>query len=204
MKLENGELSEVLYDNNESFDNTWINRSNWWKWLIALIIFITAPVYLIIWPEDYTPIVEFLLSLFLFLMAFWIGLTKEVEGAIIKANAKWLPQAESVIYRLLTLHNNVKRFARSTQNNCDKTKCDLPELDKDEMKAVKIKMQTDCESTSQRLTDIAFQLEDAIDDWRRFIAANCTGEECSRIFDALQTRQQRLEEELKNKTEKSK
>jgi hypothetical protein len=34
---------------------------------------------------------------------------------------------------------------------------------------LRIKIQTDCESTSQRLTDIAFQLEDAVEDWRRFI-----------------------------------
>lgn len=64
------------------------------------------------------------------------------------------------------------------------------------MKAVRIKIQTDCEATSQRLTDIAFQLEDAVEDWRRFIAANCNGDECSRIFDAIQERRERLEQEI--------
>lgn len=175
---------------------SWINNRNWWKWIIAFIIFAVAPIYLAIKPEDFTPIVQVLLSLFLFLLALWIGHSKENEKAIKRANDKWLPQAESVVYRLLTLHSNVKRFATLSKNSCNKTKCDLPELEKEEMKAVRIKIQTDCESTSQRLIDIAFQLEDAVEDWRRFIAANCTGEECSRIFEAIEERQIRLEKEI--------
>ena len=155
-----------------------------------------SPIYLALRPNDFTPLVQILFSLFLFLMAFWIGFTKETERATRQASDKWLPQAESVIYRLLTLHNNVKRFADTAKNSCNKTKCDLPELEKEEMRAVKIKIQTDCESTSQRLTDIAFQLEDATEDWRRFIAANCTGDECSRIFDAIQERRSQLEQEV--------
>ena len=184
------------YDYYNQPSKNWINKDNWWKWLIAAIVFVLAPIYLTLRPNDFTPLVQVLFSLFLFLMAFWIGFTKETERATRQASDKWLPQAESVIYRLLTLHNNVKRFADTAKNSCNKTKCDLPELEKDEMRAVKIKIQTDCESTSQRLTDIAFQLEDATEDWRRFIAANCTGDECSRIFDAIQERRAQLEQEI--------
>jgi hypothetical protein len=184
------------YDYYNQPSKNWINKDNWWKWLIAAIVFVLSPIYLALRPNDFTPLVQILLSLFLFLMAFWIGFTKETERATRQASDKWLPQAESVIYRLLTLHNNVKRFADTAKNSCNKTKCDLPELEKDEMRAVKIKIQTDCESTSQRLTDIAFQLEDATEDWRRFIAANCTGDECSRIFDAIQERRAQLEQEI--------
>lgn len=184
------------YDYYNQPSKNWINKDNWWKWLIAAIVFVLSPIYLALRPNDFTPLVQILFSLFLFLMAFWIGFTKETERATRQASDKWLPQAESVIYRLLTLHNNVKRFADTAKNSCNKTKCDLPELEKDEMRAVKIKIQTDCESTSQRLTDIAFQLEDATEDWRRFIAANCTGDECSRIFDAIQERRAQLEQEI--------
>ncbi len=60
------------------------------------------------------------------------------------------------------------------------------------MRAVRIKWKADCEASSDRLLDIGCQLEDAIDDWRRFIIANCKGDECQRIFQALQHRQQRL------------
>lgn len=182
-----------------SHSTKWINKDNWWKWLIAIITFVVSPIYLGVRPQDFTPLVQVLFSLFIFLMAFWIGFTKETEKATRQASDKWLPQAESVIYRLLTLHNNVKRFAGTAKNSCDKTKCDLPELEKEEMKAVKIKIQTDCEATSQRLTDIAFQLEDAIEDWRRFISANCAGDECSRIFEAITERQDKLDQELQDK-----
>jgi hypothetical protein len=53
-------------------------------------------------------------------------------------------------------------------------------------------VKTDCETSSQRLDDIAHQLEDAIEDWRRFVAANCKGVECQRIFQELQERQRAL------------
>lgn len=187
------------YDYYNQPSKKWINKDNWWKWLIAAIVFFLAPIYLALRPKDFTPLVQVLFSLFLFLTSFWIGFTKETERAKRQASDKWLPQAESVIYRLLTLHNNVKRFADIAKNSCDKTKCDLPELEKDEMRAVKIKIQTDCESTSQRLTDIAFQLEDATEDWRRFIAANCTGDECTRIFMAIKERRVQLEQEMADK-----
>jgi hypothetical protein len=72
------------------------------------------------------------------------------------------------------------------------TSCDLPELEKDSMRAVKVKLKTECDTSSRRLDDIAHQLEDAIEDWRRFIAANCKGEECGRIFQGLHQRQQAL------------
>jgi len=170
------------------------------KWIFVLIILVGSPIYLSKYPNDYTPMVDVMFSIFLFLLAYWIGFSDEIERTTKKINQKWLPQAESVVYRLLTLHSNVKRFAISTSQNCSKTNCDLPELQKEELKAVRIKIKTDCETNSQRLEDIARQLEDAIEDWRRFIAANCNGEECGRIFDAIQERQSKLEIDIeKNK-----
>jgi hypothetical protein len=71
------------------------------------------------------------------------------------------------------------------------------------MKAVKIKMKSDCEASSQRLDDIAHQLEDAIEDWRRFIIYNCYGEECQRIWTALQSREERLEREFAEREQRS-
>jgi len=168
------------------------------RWSLAFIIFIAAPIYLGMHPEEYTPMVQVLLSIFLFLAAYWIGYSKEIEKAEKSATQKWLPQAESVIYRLLTLHSNVKRLAITTNQNCTKSNCDLPELQTDELKAVRIKLKIECEANSQRLDDIARQLEDAIEDWRRFVAANCDGDECGRIFDAITDRKERLDEDMKN------
>jgi len=92
----------------------------------------------------------------------------------------------------MTLHSNVVRFAHLSKKLCSEAECDLPELKDDNMRAVRIKIKADCESSHQRLLDIGHQLEDAIEDWRRFIVANCQGDECGRIFEALRQRQQRL------------
>lgn len=165
----------------------------------ACIVLLGAPIYLAKRPQDYTPLVQFLISVFLFLLAYWIGYTKEAEAAARRANDRWLPQAESVIYRLMTLRTNVRGFSLTTKSSCSSASCDLPEIEKPELKAVKIKMKADCQASSQRLDDIAHQLEDAIEDWRRFIIANCHGEECARIWQGLIARDQRLELEFREK-----
>lgn len=167
------------------------------RWSLAALFLIGPPVYLAYRPEHYTPLVEVLLSLMLFLLAYWIGHSQEAAKASQRASDRWLPQAESVIFRLLTLHANVRRFSFATKSDCDKSQCDLPELSTDEMRAVRVKLRAECEASSRRLDDIAHQLEDAIEDWRRFIAANCFGDECARIFDAIQQRQESLMQELR-------
>jgi len=166
------------------------------RWLLTLAILVFPPIYLAQHPEHYTPLVQTLLSVFLFLLAYWIGNTNEISRAAKRANDRWLPQAESVIFRLMTLHSNVRRFSHTTRMSCSGAECELPELKRDELRAVRIKLKGDCEASSQRLDDIAHQLEDAIEDWRRFITANCYGEECGRIFDALQQREAKLNAEI--------
>jgi hypothetical protein len=173
------------------------------RWAAVGTVFVIAPVYLGLKPDHYTPIVQILLSLFLFLLAYWIGYTKEAAKAAQRANERWLPQAEGVIYRLMTLRTNVRGFSRTTKSSCSSASCDLPELNDANMKAVKIKMKSDCEASSQRLDDIAHQLEDAIEDWRRFIIYNCYGEECQRIWTALQSREERLEREFAEREQRS-
>ena len=167
---------------------------------VLAVLFVAAPpIYLAYRPTDYTPPLQVMVSIFLFLLAYWIGYTREAEAAARRANDRWLPQAESVIYRLMTLKTNVRGFSRTTKTSCSCATSDLPELEKPELKAVKIKIKADCQASSQRLDDIAHQLEDAIEDWRRFIIANCRGEECNRIWDALQAREERLEREFQHK-----
>jgi hypothetical protein len=166
------------------------------RWSLTLLILIFPPIYLAFKPQDYTPIVQVLFSIFLFLLAFWTGNSNEIQRATKRANDRWLPQAESVIFRLMTLRANIIRFSRSTKVSCTTSNCDLPELEKEEMRAVRVKFKAECESSSQRLDDVAHQLEDAIEDWRRFIIANCQGDECQRIFEALQQRENGLKNEL--------
>jgi len=174
------------------------------RWVLTIIIVVFPPVYLAYKPNDYTPVVQVLFSLFLFMLAFWTGNSAEVRRATQRANDRWLPQAESVIFRLMTLRANIVRFSRSTKANCGATTCDLPELAKDEMRAVRVKLKADCDSSGQRLDDVAHQLEDAIEDWRRFITANCQGEECQRIFEALRQREDGLTKEIEETASGSK
>jgi hypothetical protein len=174
------------------------------KWFVAISLLAGSTIYLGIYPQDFTPIVNIFFSVFIALISYWIGSTNEIKAAIKMSNQKWLPQGESVIYRLLTLHSNVKMFAINSSQNCSRTSCELPELQKEELKALRIKLKVDCEANSQRLEDIAMQLEDAIYDWQRFIAANCDGEECNRIFEAILDRKKRLEEFIDDKQSKTK
>ena len=168
--------------------------------VLAIVFIVGPPIYLAARPSDYKPPLQVMVSIFLFLLAYWVGYRREAEAAARRANDRWLPQAESVIYRLMTLRTNVRGFSRTTKASCSSAACDLPELEKPELKAVKIKMKADCQASSQRLDDIAHQLEDAIEDWRRFIIANCRGEECARIWDALWARQDRLDREFQDPT----
>jgi len=163
-----------------------------YKLVLAALLLFGPPIYLAWRPQDYTPIVDTLFSVFLFLLAFWLGRDLDLETARQEASAKWLPQAEAVTYRVMTLFGNVRSFATKMARNCGEASCDLPELQKEEMKGVRIKLKSDCNAASDRLADIANQLEDAIDDWQRFIAANCRGAECSRIFTAFQLRHERI------------
>lgn len=162
------------------------------KYPLALALIIGPAIYLSKHPLDYTPLVQFLLSVFLFFLAFWIGRDKELYDAKQQANDKWLPQAEAVTYRLMTLFANVKGFSATTRSSCGNASCDLPELKQENMRAVRVKMKMECDASSQRLDDIANQLEDAIGDWQRFIAGNCRGQECARIFTALHERWSRV------------
>jgi biopolymer transport protein ExbD len=162
------------------------------KYILAAAFLFGPPIYLAYHPTQYTPVVDTLFSVLLFLLAYWIGRDVDIEKARQEASEKWLPQAEAVTYRLMTLFGNVRGFANKMARNCGEASCDLPELQKDEMKGVRIKLKADCNAASDRLADIANQLEDAVGDWQRFIAANCRGQECYRIFAALEERRARI------------
>lgn len=160
--------------------------------VLAAALVIGPAVYIGFYPKEFGPLPDFLISVLLFLLAYWTGSVREQEQAALRANDRWLPQAESVILRLMTLRSNVVRFAAITRNGCKSAECDLPQLNDPAMEAVRISIRKDCQSSGERLDDIANQLEDAIEDWRRFIMANCQGDECYRIARAIEQRSERL------------
>ena len=182
--------------------NGWL--SNYLPALLAICSTIGVAVYLALKPSEYTSLVQFLISIILGWVFYKMGQNHEkdsaakiecekMKSAARMASDRWLPQAESVMYRLMTLKTNVCGFSRLTKSSCATISCDLPELADPSMRAARIKMKADCEASSTRLDDIALQLEDAIEDWRRFVDANCLGEECARIYEALMAREQRLD-----------
>lgn len=166
------------------------------KYALTLLFLVGAPVYLAVKPEDYTPLVQVLASIFLFLLAYWIGNGRANDETRRQANSRWLPHAEAVTYRLLTLFRNVAMLAIKTRKSCSCACCELPELKDEQMRAVRIRLKTDCEASADRLDDISRQLEDAVGDWTRFISDNCQGDECGRIFNALEERQCSIGHEL--------
>src|SRR5687767_2458160 len=88
------------------------------RWVLAIVLVVFPPIYLAYNPTHWTPLVDSLFSVFLFLLAYWIGTSQELYRASRRANDRWLPQAESVIFRLMTLRANVARFAVLTRDNC--------------------------------------------------------------------------------------
>lgn len=163
----------------------------------AVVLFVIAPLILALKPELYSAPVQVIFAAGLSWAGYWLGMKKSEDDAVRMANDRWLPQAESVILSLMTLKSNVTRFSRKMRKACCSGYSDLPELKKEEFKAVKIKIVTDCEASSERLDNIGHQLDDAIADWNRFVIANCTGDECARIYEAQQQREWSLDQELR-------
>ena len=171
------------------------------KYGLTVSILVGAPIYLGMCPKQFTPLVQVLFSTFLALLAFWIGTGAESERARRQANAKWLPHAEAVTYRLMTLFANVATMGIKTRKSCVHASCELPELKDENMRAVRVRLKAECEASADRLSDIAKQLQDAIEDWRRFISENCQGEECNRIFQGLQRRKRGIKKQLRGAKE---
>ena len=167
------------------------------KWILTAVVVGATLFFIWLGPSHYTPPVQVLFSAVLFLLAYWIGTGVESEKVRRQANAKWLPQAEAVIYRLMTLFANVAMLGIKTRRSCTCACCELPELKEDNMRAVRVRLRAECEASADRLDDIASQLEDAVEEWRRLVSENCQGNECHRIFQGLQQRKTRIEEELR-------
>ena len=75
---------------------TW-DKIEVFRGVLAVVILLGPPIYLALRPQDYTPLLQVLISIFLFLLAYWVGFTKEADAAARRANDRWLPQAHRVI-----------------------------------------------------------------------------------------------------------
>ena len=165
-------------------------------WLITIVVLLVPPILLFIKPETYTPVLATVLSGVLFALSRLIGLEQAADRGFRAANDRWLPQSESAMHRLLTVLNSIKRFRSELSETCKIASKELPELENDGNKALKILLSTHCRNGSTRLADIINHLDDALTDWSRFVQANCQGEDCSRIFRTMKQKKDQLEAQL--------
>jgi len=113
--------------------------------VLTAALLVGPPIYLAWFPSHFTPLVDVLFSLFLTFLAYSIGKTSQTIEISKQANDRWLPQAESVMRRLITLHSNVALLCATTRRSCSDAEGELPELREPEMKAVRIKLQAECD-----------------------------------------------------------
>lgn len=165
-------------------------------WLIALIVLVGPPLILLNYPDQYTPMVETLLNALLFGLALYLGRLDAAAVATKQANAKWLPQAASACSRLLTVWASIRTYRSELASTCANARRDLPELKDSNLKAVKTMLSAHCNYGSARLNDAANHLEDALEDWQRFIGANCEGNECAQIAKQIDGRRDELKKQF--------
>lgn len=154
--------------------------------LAVLIVFILigSSIYVLKYPDDFNALSQFLLNILLAFLSILLGLFFQNDTASKKAGDRWLPQASSVIQRLMTLQENVLRFSSAKKQNCSGEISHLPELSQTEFEKVRLWIQLDCQNSSERFHDVAVQLGDSILDWQRFVAENCNDEEyCKKLFE---------------------
>ncbi len=167
-------------------------------WLLTVVALVVPPLWMYMKPDDYKPAVQILLSSILFGLTFWLGYDRALKKAIAMANDRWLPQAESAMNRLLTVFSSVRRLRSELSEACNAAEQQLTELGSEKNKAIKTFFGTQCHHNASRLGDIVNHLEDALDDWARFVEANCQDLECQRINEAIVERRLQLDAQTRS------
>ena len=57
-----------------------LNGLRLFRWILAIIVVAFPPIYLAYYPRQFTRLVDTMFSVFLFLLAFWIGSTGKAEN----------------------------------------------------------------------------------------------------------------------------
>lgn len=153
--------------------------------VLLVMVFLLPTVLLICKPETYTPLAAFLVSCLFFGLARWCGYEEAEQRGKENANDRWMPGAESAIYRLMTVSDSLRYFRSDLSATCNSAKNDIPELTQEENSANRIYWRIQCQNGSRRLGDIVNHVEDALSDWIRFVMSNCQGDECQRINQAM-------------------
>ncbi len=160
-------------------------KCNWWLIILVLICIATAG-YFGKYPTDYNATCQVLITLFVAFFSVLSGLKydneklkaklkEEKRMAQLDATAKWMPMAMSCISRLLTMQydiGSVKEVSIKALSNI---------ANSNNLDCTKTIANTEIGNRKNSYDRIYEQLNDDIEDWKRFVEANCQGKECSEV-----------------------
>lgn len=170
----------------------WESRMRILLWL-AVIAMVCIPSYLLFkHPDSYNPLVQFLFSVGLCWASIQASAVQAKASGESEANRRWLPQAEGVCDRLITLKYALKSFWLDTKHRCNNIGTQLPELLDPKNNSIRAIIECQCSDSAHRIEDFINQLDSAVSDWHRFIRENCKEGECETIFDSLDKLNDRL------------
>lgn len=162
-------------------------------WILTALVLAVPTFCISIWPDLYAnPIVSFLLSVAVSGVSIIASRREFIHEGTTSVQREWLGQAESACDKLLTICAQTTRLRLRTQCACDDATKTLPELQQNNMKAVRTLLERNCENTAAQLQSLSEHLDGAIADWERFIRQNCEGKACLEIGRVLQRRRAQL------------
>jgi hypothetical protein len=187
LKLKNEENEIGIMDNILKFA-----KCNWWL-IILVVIGIIAAGYFGHHPTEYNAACQVFITLLVAVFSVFTGLKYDNEKLKVKleeekrkaqldAIAKWMPMAISCISRLLTMQNSINSIkdvsikALSTIYNSNSLECS------------KTIASAEINNRENSYNSIYDQLNDDIEDWKRFVEANCQGDECSEVNNLIESK----------------
>lgn len=159
-------------------------RSRWafFALLASAVVVGGVPVALSVFaPELNNSVVIAICASGQFFVSIFAGISWSKAEAVKEANMRWVPMAASACDRLATILGSVASLRTTVGQACGNATKNLPELAREENRAVRVHFEGLCSSNATRLNDVESHLDSALTDWERFIKHNCDGPECAEI-----------------------
>lgn len=178
---------------------SWLNEVNIMKTFVSLLsvcICIGIPIYILGHkPQDFTPLVQFLISLILTGASVWFGTSLTNKAAKKEASKAWLPAAETACKQLLTISATTARMRATESCSCESIESLLHEGNRN-CEAIKALLKIQCRETSEKLATLKDHIDNGVSHWEVFITNNCEMGECDDIFNRIAVERTKLAQEL--------
>jgi len=173
-----------------------VNKMKSFVSLIVIAACLGIPIYILLErPQDFNPLVQFLVSLLLTAASIWFGVSVNNRAARKEAAKAWLPAAETACKQLLTISATAARMRATEAQSCKSLEPLLPTGGTD-CKPIKQLLEIQCRETSEKLAMLKDHIDNAVSHWEVFIGNNCDRGECEDIFTRIDTERQKLSNEL--------